>query len=97
MREIQFRVWDKASRKYLPPYQTLIDGKGNLLRLLESDNNCIIGAVCRVGFLRRDREPELIIEQSAGLKDKNGIEIYGGCDGNGIFVCAYWQERNRQG
>lgn len=26
-----------------------------------------------------------------------GIEIYGGCDGNGIFVCAYWQERNRQG
>ena len=26
-----------------------------------------------------------------------GIEIYGGCDGSGIFVCAYGQERNRQG
>ena len=33
------------------------------------------------------------------IKDarQNGIEIYGGCDGNGIFVCAYGQECNRQG
>ena len=39
---------------------------------------------------------EDIIEQIKAAR-LTGIEIYGGCDGNGIFVCAYWQERNRQG
>ena len=39
---------------------------------------------------------EDIINQIKAAR-QNGIKIYGGCDGNGIFVCAYWQERNRQG
>jgi len=100
MREIQFRVWDKASRKYLPPRQTLIDGKGNLLNLLESDNNCIIGTVCRTGCLRRNREPELIIEQSTGLTDKDGIEIYEGDivqyypRHNGVPYRVYWADES---
>ena len=32
---------------------------------------------------------EDIINQIKAAR-QNGIEIYGGCDGNGIFVCAYW-------
>lgn len=34
---------------------------------------------------------EDIINQIKAAR-QNGIEIYGGCDGNGIFVCAYGQE-----
>ena len=39
---------------------------------------------------------EDIIKQIKAARH-TGIEIYGGCDRNGIFVCAYGQERNRQG
>ena len=28
---------------------------------------------------------------------QNGIEIYGGCDGDGIFICTHRQECNRKG
>ena len=65
MRELAFRVWDKRYKQYVKPYAVCLDGRA--IVITEPSND--------LGTLDSER---VIIEQSTGLKDKNGKEVYEG-------------------
>ena len=65
MRELEFRVFDKRYKKYVKPYAVCPDGKA--IVITEPSND--LETLC---------SERAIIEQSTGLKDKNGKEIYEG-------------------
>ena len=65
MRELAFRVWDKRYKQYVKPYAVCLDGR--VIVITEPSND--------LGTLDSER---VIIEQSTGLKDKNGKEVYEG-------------------
>lgn len=65
MRELKFRVFENAYKRYIKPYAVLLDGRAIVITGPSNDLETL------------DSE-RVVIEQYTGLKDKNGKEIYEG-------------------
>lgn len=64
MRSIKFRVWDKLRKEYLK-FDMAIAKDGAVFSIFDE-------------YLRDEFTDEVIVEQSIGLKDGSGTEIYEG-------------------